>query len=72
MKGARRASRERILDVLIARFDLPAAQYRRIERQLMKINDVDILRDLLLAIVKAKDIAAFEHTLQETLSKDGE
>jgi hypothetical protein len=48
------------LDVLISRFNLAAPTYRRLERRLTAIRDLDRLRELLLAALHAADVAEFE------------
>ena len=52
-----------MLDVLISRFNLAAPTYRRLERRLTAIRDLDRLRELLLAALRATDVAEFEQAL---------
>ena len=56
---------ESILDVLITRLNLSAPIYRRLEHQLTPITDLDRLRELLQAAIRADDIADFEKALCE-------
>lgn len=54
---------EAMLDVLINRFNLAAPTYRRLERRLAAIRDLDRLRELLPIAVRATDVAEFEQAL---------
>jgi len=64
-KGTRQTSYEHILDILVTRFNPPVTQYRQIERQLDTIQDVEKLRELLLALVQTEDVAEFEQVLAQ-------
>ncbi len=54
---------EPVLDVLISRLNLAAPTYRRLERRLAAISDLDRLRELLLVALRATDVAEFEQAL---------
>jgi hypothetical protein len=54
---------EAVLDVLISRLNLAAPTYRRLERRLTAIRDLDRLRELLLAALHAADVVEFERAL---------
>ncbi len=56
---------ESILDVMITRLELSAPTYRRLERQISTITDVDRLRELLQVAIRATDVADFEQALEE-------
>jgi uncharacterized protein YyaL (SSP411 family) len=58
------AMRQGILDVLAERFDPPATHYRRIEAQLEIITDLEQLRTLLQAAIRATDVTDFERALE--------
>jgi len=58
------AMRQGILDVLAERFDPPATHYRRIEAQLEIITDLEQLRTLLQAAIRATDVTDFERVLE--------
>jgi hypothetical protein len=58
------AMRRSVLDVLAERFDPPATHYRRIEAQLETITNLEQLRALLQAAIRATDVADFEHALE--------
>jgi len=58
------ALRRSVLDVLAERFDPPATHYRRIEAQLETITDLEQLRALLQAAIRAIDVADFERALE--------
>jgi len=64
-QGIRQASYEHVLDVLAARFSPPVMQYRQIERRLKKIPDTEQLRRLLLTLVQADELSAFEQALEQ-------
>ena len=65
-RGEAKGLAEAVLDVLISRLDLTALTYRRLERRLMAINDLDQLRELLLAALRATDAVEFEQALDKT------
>jgi hypothetical protein len=56
---------EYILDALVARFNPPVTQYRQIERQLEAVQDVEMLRELLVTLVQVEDLAGFEQALAQ-------
>jgi predicted transposase YdaD len=58
------AMRQGVLDVLAERFDPPATHYRRIQAQLETITDLEQLRALLQAAIRATDVADFEQALE--------
>jgi flagellar biosynthesis/type III secretory pathway protein FliH len=58
------AMRRSVLDALAERFDPPATHYRRIEAQLETITNLEQLRALLQAAIRATDVADFEHALE--------
>ena len=58
------AMRQSVLDVLAERFDPPATHYRRIEAQLETTTDLEQLRALLQAAIRATDVADFEQALE--------
>jgi predicted transposase YdaD len=58
------AMRQSVLDVLAERFDPPATHYRRVEAQLETITDLEQLRALLQAAIRATDVADFERALE--------
>jgi hypothetical protein len=58
------AMRQGVLDILAERFDPPATRYRRIEAQLETITDLEQLRALLQAAIRATDMADFEQALE--------
>jgi predicted transposase YdaD len=62
-RGEAKGLAEAVLDVLISRFNLAAPTYRRLERRLTAIRDLDRLRELLLAALRATDVAEFEQAL---------
>ena len=57
------AMRQDVLDVLATRFKPPAMEYRSVESQLSVVTDVNRLRQLLQAALRATDVAEFEAAL---------
>jgi hypothetical protein len=62
-RGEAKGLMEAMLDVLINRFNLAAPTYRRLERRLAAIRDLDRLRDLLPVALRAADVMDFERAL---------
>jgi len=58
------AMRQGVLDLLATRFAPPMTHYQRIKAQLETITDLDRLRDLLQAAIRATDVADFEQALE--------
>jgi predicted transposase YdaD len=56
---------ESILEVMTTRLELSVPTYRRLERQISTITDVDRLRELLQAAAQVADVAEFEQVLKE-------
>jgi hypothetical protein len=50
---------------MTTRLELSLPTYRRLERQISTITDVDRLRDLLQAAARVTDVAEFEQALEE-------
>ncbi len=68
-QSAWQAGYEHILDVVTARFNPPAARYRKIERRLKRVASTEQLRRLLLVLVQADDLETFEQALEQSLSE---
>lgn len=66
-QGRQQSVRRINLDILTARFNPPATQYRQIEQQLEQIMDVEQLRKLLLLLVQTEDLAIFEQALAQAI-----
>ena len=64
-QGAWQAGYEHALDVLAARFAPPIVRYRQIERKLKRVSDTEQLRHLLLTLVQADELSAFEQALEQ-------
>jgi len=62
-RGEGRGLAEAVLDVLISRLNPPALTYRRLERRLTAISDLDRLRELLQVALRATDVAEFEQAV---------
>ena len=58
------AMRQGVLDLLAERFDPPATHYRRIQAQLETITDLEQLRALLQAAIRATDVADLKQALE--------
>lgn len=66
-EGSIQTLRTSLVDILLERFNVSETQHQRIESRLQEIDDLDKLRGLLLTLVRAPNVMAFEQALQEDI-----
>jgi len=58
--------RDAILDVLTLRFEPQLSQFRKIERYLSSLTEMEQLERLLTEAVQSKDVSAFQATMAQS------
>ena len=62
-EGARTMAREYILDAIVTRFNPPAMEYRKVEKAVASVDDLERLNALFRRALVAEDFAAFAREL---------
>lgn len=65
VEGEAKGLTEAILEALALRFDPTLASYRRLEKRVLALTDLERLRGLHRAAILAQDVAEFERALAE-------